>query len=207
MDTATNPFTAGIRVTNPAVPTEVLIAGEYNIGDTVTIVPATGQSCIPDRLAVTISVPMSTVTQTFEIDSSCDGGRELILLEEYASFESVGYSCDATDQHNCLLDVLYEVEVCNLGPGEETIYELDFVLNGTLEDLTVGVPPEDLMLLTNECYATTIEKLVERCAEREYIANATANATNPFTGPTCEDFDELMFSFTVQPLAPTPLPR
>jgi hypothetical protein len=206
-DTATNPFTAGIRITNAAVPTEVLISGEYNIGDTVAILPASGQSCIPDRLAVSILVPTTTVTQTFEIDSSCDGGRELILLENYASFESVGYSCDTSDTHNCFLDVLFEVEVCNLGFGEETIYDLDFVLNGTLEDLTVGVPPEDLVLLSNECYIATVDEVVERCAEREYVANATVNATNPLTGPTCEDEAELSFGFTTEPLAPTPLPR
>merc|ERR1719162_950658 len=90
-DSGPNPFVAGYRITNALDQTEVLATGQAQQGDEIVIDAVGISGCIPKTLAVTISVPTGAVTQTFTIDSSCGGGRGLILTDDYGAFESYGY--------------------------------------------------------------------------------------------------------------------
>merc|ERR1712166_136981 len=92
VDFGPNAFIAGYRITNANDDTEVLGTGTVQQGDGVTINAVGLTGCIPDMLAVTISAPTGGQTQSFIIDSTCDGGRGLILTESYGAFESIGYS-------------------------------------------------------------------------------------------------------------------
>lgn len=212
-DSGPNPFIAGYRITNALDPTEVLATGTVQQGDEIVFEAVT--NCIPDTLAVTISVPTGGVTQTFTIDASCDGGRGLILVEDYGAFESYGYSCSATDTHNCRQTVSYGLKVCNDGSEAQTVY--DFFLKETetlsgdevLCDLTEEVDPAELMLTPGECFYDTKTADLNRCAESNYCVDVAANATNPITGipKNCPGADEIKFGWEGPPdLPPTPAP-
>jgi hypothetical protein len=204
-DTLPTPPIADILCTDANNGT-IVVSGQYQKGEQVIIGAASG-SCLPDTLACTVASPEGLLAQTVEIDSSCDGGQQLILKENYGAFTSVGFSCDATDRNNCLIDVIYDLEVCNRGTEEECIYEWNFIMNETIiTDLTVGL--EDVCLLTDECLEAVVIELVDRCAETEYCAEATANATNPQTGIPldCDDEEEIKFGFQVIPVPPTEPP-
>ena len=200
-------------MTDAANPAEILFNDVAECQDKIVITPAAGQTCIPDSLAVTIGVPNGDVTQTFEIASACDGTDQgLILLDNYGSFQSVGYSCDETDIHNCLIDIIYDLEVCNTGSTDETIYDFTLTVNDTICDLLEGVPPEDTMLPSgsgpDSCLEAAKETFVNICTTEEYCATAVANATNPVTGlPTpCDEEVEIKFNWTQNTVPPTPPP-
>jgi len=214
-DVGPNPFVAGYRITNALDQTEVLATGQAQQGEEVTIDAGGILACIPDTLAVTISVPTGTVTQTFTIDSSCDGRQGLILLEDYGSFESTGYSCSATDVHDCKQEVNYGLKVCNTGSTDETIYEWFLksleseLMSEEICDLLEDVNPEDVMLAPGECFYDTKPFEVDRCAKQEYCVDITANATNPLTGipSPCSAEDEIKFGWPgLPPTPPTDMP-
>ena len=210
-----NPFEAGYRITDALDPTFVLGTGQAEQKDTITITSTTG--CIPDTLAVTISVPTGEVTQTFVMDAQCDpnGGRGLILLEDYGAFESTGYTCDANDVNNCLEEVSYGLQVCNIGSQDETIYDWYFERkveeSGAIDyiDLLENVNPEDVMLNPGECYYDTRELDVDRCVKQTLFNDLAANATNPVTGlpPNCPENDDLKFGWDINTVPPTDSPR
>jgi len=208
-DFGPNPFIAGYRITNSDDDTQVLSTGSVEQGDMVTITPSPS-GCIPDKLVVTISVPTGAATQTFIIDSTCDGGRGLLLTESYGAFESTGYSCDEFDVHDCLQTVNYGLKVCNDGFTDETIYDWFLKANDDYCDLLENVNPQDVMLSPGECYYDTKPYVVDRCMSANYCVDVTANATNPLTGipEDCPGTDQLKFNWTSIPtLPPTPAPR
>ena len=94
-DASLNPFMAEYRITNGLDATEVIAVGQALQGlDTITVDAISLNGCLPNTLAVTISVPTGAVTQTFTIDSSCDGGQGLIMVEHYGAFLAHDYSCN-----------------------------------------------------------------------------------------------------------------
>jgi len=206
-DEGPNPFIAGYRITSCDDPTAVFASGEAQQGDSITIA-AGGTSCLPECLSATISVPTGQVTQTFEIDSECAGGNGLILISNYGSFESVGYSCDETDVHNCIQSISYGLKVCNTGTTEEQIFDWFLTINEEEIDLLEDVPPADVTLVPGECYYDTYDVDVDRCVAQESCVNITANATNPETGlpPNCPGLDDLKFAWDSPP-APPPTPN
>ncbi len=205
-DTVPTPEIADILCTDAAQPEVPIVSGTYEKGETVVIGASSG-SCLPDVIVCSIASTEGLLAQTFEIDSSCDGGRGLVLVDNYGAFTSIGYSCDAEERHNCLTEVAYELEVCNRGVDEEIIYDWDFILNGAVTDLLAGI--EDTSLLTDECLDAIVTEVVNRCEEVEYCAESTANATDPATGlpSNCDDSEELCFEFNTPPLPPSPMPR
>jgi len=166
---------------------------------------------MPDKLLVTISVEGAGRTQTFEFNSTCDGGEGLLLTEDYGAFESTGYTCGRLDVHDCLQTVNYGLKVCNDGFTDETIY--DWLLKGDdkhdeFYDLLENVNPEDVMLRPDECYYDTMPFVVDRCRDANYRVDITANATNPLSGipENCTGTDQLQLNWTIPTLPPTPAP-
>jgi len=207
-DEGPNPFIAGYRITDCEDSTRVYAAGEAQQGDGVTIGAPDG-ACLPACMSVVISVPTGLVTQTFEIDSACGGDdRGLVLVSDYGSFESIGYSCSETDTHNCIQGVTYGLKVCNTGSTDEQIYEWSLSLNKEEIDLLQDVPPEDIMLSPGDCFYDTYEVDVDRCNELESCVDVNATATNPVTGlpPNCPGHDEIKFGWE-QPVTPPPTPQ
>jgi len=156
-----NAYEAGYRITDALDPTLVLGTGQAKQQDTITIRSPNG--CIPDTLAVTLSFPTGAVTQTFVVDAQCDGGRGLILLEDYGAFQFTGYTCDANSVYNCLQEVSYDLNVCNYGTEDETVYEMSLSIketeSGTIvfQNLIENVPLKILCYLL-ENVTTTQEK-------------------------------------------------
>jgi hypothetical protein len=75
----------------------------------------------------------SQVGSSFEIDSTCDGERDLVLLQEFGNDDDadlltfVGYVCGLEDgapsseepeTHFCIVEVGYSIQICNVGEGE-----------------------------------------------------------------------------------------
>jgi len=218
-DNGPNPFIAGYRITDALDPTEVLATGEVQQNEDISVNAVGSTGCIPDTLAVTVSVPTGEVTQTFTIDSSCSGRRGLILTEDYGAFESFGYSCGASDVHNCKQTVSYGLKVCNIGSDDQTVYDFSLTTKDTISnnevfsDLLESVNPEDVMLSPSECFYDTKTYDVNRCQEENYCVDISANATNPITGipKNCSSADEIKFSWpplvTSEPTPePTPAP-
>ena len=208
-DRGPNPFVARYRITSCEDSTEVLADGQTQQGDYVTIGAQEGV-CLPACMNVDILVPTGDVTQTFEIDSACDGGRGLVLVSNYGAFESIGYSCSDRDTHNCIQGVKYGLKVCNIGSTDEQVYEWSLTLNKEEINLLQDIPPEDIMLEPGDCFYDAYEAEVDRCNELESCADITANVTHPVTGlpPGCSDTEEIKFGWgQPETLPPTPAPR
>ena len=215
-DNSPNPFIAGYRITNALDATEVIATGQAQQGDTITVDAISLNGCLPNTLAVTISVPTGAVTQTFTIDSSCDGGQGLILVDDYGAFEARGYSCSPTDIHNCEQVASYGLKVCNTGPEVQQIFEFFLqskeTVTGDMEtcDILEDVPPADVTLAPDACYYSTKPANLDRCVNSSYCVDVSASATNPVTGlpPNCPGVDEIKFGWPGLPPVPaTPSPR
>ena len=210
-DSGPNPFIAGYRITSFIDPSQVFATGQVQQNDFITIGQWSG--CLPDELAVTISVPTGAVTQTFQIDSTCNGGSGLLLNQNYGAFESVGYSCSETDTHNCFQEFFVGESVCNTGSGSENIYSLTLELTSSegsppiVLDLSSFLTPEDKMLEAGECREgswNNDDVKLNRCKSVSYSGKITASATNPDTGlpPSCTAENEIEFGWESTP-APT----
>ena len=204
-DQSPNPFIAGYRVLSCDGTDQVFTSGIVEQGDFVTIGTLDG-ICLPSCIGVEISVPGGTVTQSFELDSACNGARGLILSSDYGAFESIGYSCSATDTHNCFQELTYDLSVCNQGVDPEAIYDWSLMLNGADIDLLETKPTA---IASGACFTGSTTEFVDRCNAFESSAEVTANSTNPLTGlpPGCWDTEGLGFGWD-QPetAAPTPSP-
>ena len=207
-DRGPNPFVAEYVISSCDGSAQIFTSGTAQQGDIISIGASEGV-CLPACMNVAISVPSGGLTQSFEIDSTCDGGRDLVLTSDYGAFRSIGYSCSDTDTHNCIQDVEYGLRVCNIGSFDKEIYEFSLNLDNDEIDLLQDIPPVDIMLQPGECFSDTYEAEVDRCNELDSCAEITVNATNPITGlpQDCSDMKEICFGWD-QPdtLPPTPQP-
>ena len=208
-DRGPNPFVAEYVISSCDGSTQVFASGTTQQGDIISI-GATEGVCLPACMSVAISVPSGGVTQSFEIDSTCDGSRELVLTSDYGAFKSIGYSCSDTDTHNCIQEIEYSLSVCNIGSTDEQIYECLLTLDDDEFDILQGVTPADTMLQPGNCFSDTFQTEVDRCNGLDSCPEIFASATNPITGlpQDCSDTDEIKFGWD-QPgtLPPTPQPR
>ena len=209
-----NPFVAEYKIADPRSDLEFVATGQAQQGDEI-IIDLEGTACLPETLAVTISVPSGGVTQTFTIDASCSGDRGLILTDDYGAFESSGYSCSDEDIHNCVQSVTYNVQVCNEGTEDEQIYEWSLKTKDALTneetfiDLLENVNADDVTLTPTECFQEIQLFDVNRCVNSSYCTDITANATNPMTGiPVgCSASNEIKFGWSdIESVPPTPSP-
>merc|ERR1712238_78064 len=166
---------------------------------------------LPECHSVTISERSGgPVTQTFEIDSTCDGGNGMVLSTAYGALQSTGYSCDDTDTHNCIQEVSYGVNVCNTGSTEEEqIYDWTLNLNDKEIDLLKNVAPADVTLRPGECVYDTVVEDVNRCVEFKMCAEVDTTFTNPSNGlpENCDEKEEICFEWGAPPPPPgTPNP-
>ena len=208
VDEGPNPFIAGYTVTDCEDSSVVVGTGQVEQGELVTL----ASDCMPKCLTATISVPSGgAVTQTFDIDSDCDGGNGLLLKSNHGSFESVGYSCSATDTHNCIQKVTYTGDVCNVGSTEEKIYEWYMTIDNEEINLLKDTPSKTLELASGVCAEEMVMTDVDRCVKFNTCVKVTASATNPKTGvPTpCMDMNDQCYGWDegrtpVPPPAPKP---
>merc|ERR1712238_511135 len=166
---------------------------------------------LPECHSVTISERSGgPVTQTFEIDSTCDGGNGVVLSTAYGALHSTGYSCDDTDTHNCIQEVSYGVNVCNTGSTEEEqIYDWTLDLNDKEIDLLKNIAPADVTLRPGECVYDTVVEEVDRCVEFKMCAEVDTTFTNPSNGlpENCDEKEEICFKWGAPPVPPgTPNP-
>jgi hypothetical protein len=197
VDLLTGQCTDNSAVTSPArvlvtVGETTLFEGTVEIGDSIDVARLDGE-CLSDTLSfVVLSPENDSVMQTIQMDAACDEPEGLTLLSSYGAFDFIGYSCNATDVHNCMVDVTYLLATCNDDLSQELIlYELDFDTNGDVVDLLSGNSPR--FLDPNECLQSFIQSSVERCSGQEYVSMASLNASNTFTGPSCLHETELTF--------------
>ena len=69
---------------------------------------------------------------SFEVDATCDGGRDLNLADVFGGglLSMYGYDCVNEAPQNCLVDVSWDIEIGNNGCGPENV---------TLVVLQIGV--------------------------------------------------------------------
>jgi hypothetical protein len=183
---------------------QVYTSGQTQQGDYLSVGTSAG-ICLPSCMKVEISVPSTgSVTQTFELDSACNGGQGLILSNDYGGFESIGYSCSSSDTHNCIQEIEYVLDVCNKGIEDEQLYEWALTLDNVETDLLEEKPTS---LLTDICFDYLLVENVDRCNAFESSAEVSANATNPATGlpPGCWASEGINFGWE-QPETPPPTP-
>jgi hypothetical protein len=151
--------------------------------------------CLPETLTVTVfsTDGSNTVLQTQTIDAACDGTGYLTLTTSYGAVDFVGYSCDETDVHNCLVDVLFKANTCNNDDANDLIlFGMDFYLNGSKDNLLGETAPRTLE--PEECLQYSIPSAVERCVGSPYVASVTVDsslATDPEA--ICTDSGGLAF--------------
>jgi hypothetical protein len=199
---APHPESARVTICDSSDAASCIFDEVVSIGDTITL---SDDSCLPDNMAASTASEEGLLTQTVQLLTSCrflDGG--LILKEEYGAFQSEGYSCDEDDVHNCLLEILYEVEACNVGGRDEQVYEFFLDENGEIFSFIEQL--DDLMLAPEECVDAAKESFIDVCSDNTYTTVVVVNMTNPETGPTCEETDEITFTFTASTLPPTEPP-
>lgn len=159
-------------------------------------------ACLPASLNVEVRDSTgATVLQTFTINSACTaagGGPQLNTAYGALSFR--GYSCGATDVHNCLVDVSYEALTCNIDTVRLVLDSLNFNIDGTgPTDVSGEIQPNPVMFLNpSECYTTTIIAGLETCITSQFTATVTVGF-RPSTGggAVCTDQDQLTIGWQV----------
>lgn len=211
---------ARLVISNAANENEVFFSGPVSAGSgddlgTLVVVTAGAGACLPDSLAAFVFPAVvepganPTASQMITVDSQCEGqANGLNLLDSNGALDFVGYSCGEGDDHNCFVDVFYEVEACNTGQIDLTISEFTFTLNGEEPptDLLAGIPDELLLLIPDACFETVQQRIVERCGTFEYCAEAEVIAVSEDSGPVCQDMKELKFSVDVGTIPPSSSP-
>jgi len=163
-------------------------------GDFIEVNREDGECLLePVTLSVLSSVDNSTM-QTIQLGTVCDEAEGLTLTEPYGAFDYVGYSCNETDVHNCLVDVGYFIGTCN------TISPLDFILFDIELTTTEGGTYDYLegssvsFLEPRECQNNFRYTTIERCFGKEYVSFVSVNASSSgFTGPYCQIETALIF--------------
>lgn len=162
-------------VTVPAL-TQTVTAGEsitIALGDDV---------CLPDCMDVTVTDAVTGMEeQSLRINTSCDD-RGLKLKDSYGAIDFIGYTCAPDDINNCFQDVVYDVAACNPGDIDFMLFDFIFFFDGETTDFLDGLRP---IVGPGQCYAKVMDEVIDICIAGEYIANATARATNniPETSP------------------------
>lgn len=175
-----------------------LFNGTLNFGEDFQISQADGD-CLPEVLTVEVrSIEHDTILQMVELDTTCNNTDALTLLNSYGAFDFIGYSCDDSEIHNCMVDVTYLLAACNQDTVENLVlFDLDFDINGNTLDLLLGNAPR--FLDPTECLQSFIPSMVERCIGTDYIATASFNASTTFIGPFCQNQTKLAFDTQVRP--------
>lgn len=179
-------------------PTKVLFLETLQV-DSPVVVSSSDGSCLPGALDVRVTDGNGEeITQVISIDSSCDDAG-LQLLQSYGSLDFVGYSCGGDDVHRCSVDVLFEVESCNIGSSNQSLVSFTFDLNGRAIDfLASGIPSNGLVLGSNECIKSSHADVMEICRTSEYHAKAFVGAKNVGTNVnSCRDFVESKFGWEI----------
>jgi hypothetical protein len=186
--------------------TDLLFSGIVSTGEKI-VLNRSSEICIPDSLSVEVFDPATDdMLQIFRLESSCSS-QNLELLQSYASLDFMGYSCDSADVHNCMIDVLYEFDACNIGPVNLTLESLLFDLNGDVSEvLPDGLPNDGLVLAPNDCYKASKLSIVEVCDDNEYSAKGVVTGTTEDFGPQCEDQEELNFGWNISTSSPSAVP-
>lgn len=196
-----------IMISNANEPTDILYIEDVSPNSQV-ILARSDASCLPRAMSVQLTnLQGDKILQAVSVDSSCEGGG-LHLLKSYGSLDFVGYSCEVDDVHNCFIDVLYEIDTCNIGSIDQTLLSLSFELNGDTKDLVTGKTPSDgLVLGPNECYKTSEREVVEVCESGQYFARATAGGGTSLNSViTCQDVDAMKFGWEIVTMPPTAAP-
>ena len=186
-DFSPNPINADYSIMSCEDGNEYSKSGRVQQGESIIMLES-GDDCLPDCLKVDILEPDNDErTQTFTIDSKCEGGHGLVLTKDYGAFESMGYSCSDTDTHNCIQEVNYRLDVCNNGSSTEKIYEWKLILNA-IEDGNFSADTRDLLPLevsfpdnvigVGDCASDFESQDVNRCVSANYESSIVI-----YTGP------------------------
>lgn len=148
---------------------------------------------LPAELFVFINAPMGGNTpetlQVSTIDSTCQGDG-LGLLQEYGALELVHFK-NCNGDFNCLVPVIYEFSVTNVGSTPATITSLEGSYNGVSQDLLVGVPAYDLYLTEGKTFLLTKTSVVDGCGiENRVKSSVKANGEDK---SYCNAYSELYF--------------
>jgi hypothetical protein len=152
----------------------------------------------------------SSIGSPFTIDSSCDGGRPLVLQQEFGdggilTFQE--YVCTDGESHSCLFDVDYNIEICNLGLGNEDLSSIQLIIR---EDPPTVIETVNLSsstsILQGACVSVPYDSQVNVCNKKIYTVAAIVIADEPNTGIPCNGTDVISFDSFENTLPPTVTP-
>jgi hypothetical protein len=152
----------------------------------------------------------NAIGSPFTIDSSCDGGRPLALQQEFGdggilTFQK--YVCTGGETHSCLLDVEYNIEICNVGPGTEDLSLIQLIITEgppTFVDTVNFESPTSI--LEGACVSVPYDSQVDVCTKKDYNVTAVVVADEPNTGIPCDGTDTITFDSSDNTLPPTGTP-
>lgn len=147
-------------------------------------------SCIEDSISVSISDPISgDALQYIEIDTSCQLGSDIKLLQSFGALLFVGYTCRGEGAQNCFEDTTYTLLARNIGEVDLNVTEFAVDISGEQTDLTAALTDDDIILSPGERLISTKTITFERCVESFYYYKATLVGETVGTGAACTDED------------------
>jgi hypothetical protein len=164
------------------------------------------------------------VVPAIEINASCDGERNLVLMQEYGGSDTtdavltfVGYVCRAStineipETHFCIIEVEYAIEICNTGAGSETITDVTLTVteNGVPNThVSTENPPVGAVLglpgSDTECLTVPYTGSVDVCTETIYSVTTEVHmVAPPNTQEPCVETVTIDYKTSENTLSPT----
>ena len=183
-----------------------LFSGEVSNGDAVVL--GNGEAaCIGRWLLASITDPTSgNDLQKVIIDSSCELGADIALLDSFGSMDFIGFQCLGGTRQNCFEDVTYELRSENDGNVDFDITEFEVTLNGATTNVIENAEPDELKLSPGEDFVFTKEATLELCVDSSYSAMARVEGTTEGSSVVCKDKEQIEFVLAVGTLFPTTSP-
>ena len=195
---------------------------------------SSGQSIVLDVPEGVTSISCSAfdensypVVTSMEVDASCNGERDLVLMQEFGGSDTVpavltfiGYACNASsveevsEMHFCIIDVDYEIEICNTGGGTETITSVTFTVteDGVSNTYVYDENPPIGAVLgppgsETACLTLPYTDSVDVCTERIYNVNTVVEVVAPpNTEEPCVGTATMDYKTSENSVSPTNLP-
>ena len=133
-------------------------------------------ACLPASFTVQIMlVGTSQVMQTLTIAPNCGPGSPGIrLLGPYGAVRFTGYTCNASNVHNCFVDIEHSACVKNDGTDTRTLTTFDLEFGNSLYNLLQGVSQSDRTLPAGDSFCNQVVTQLALCRSGSYRAIASA---------------------------------
>lgn len=119
---------------------------------------------------------------------------------------STGRDCRTFDPRSsggCTQTLIYDLEICNIGPVDMRVNEAIFQFNGASTNMVGNLPMNPVRV--GQCTSMAPRRMVNVCRNPSLTAGFAAQA-NPPNGNSCQAEDRHTVNFPRPPPAPVPTP-